>query len=356
MAIVRERKGVTCHAAFEEGRPVSIAASTAMTQNMRGKLFPASGIWGVATHPSARRKGYCRQVIASLLRTERETGKAFSNLYPFRESFYERMGYVSFPLTKTARLATQSLSPFLKLELEGEIEVKLIGEGFETYREYLAEMRQHRHGMTCFDYGDTAAANRNLFWIAFARFAGRIEGLMMYRILGEEVTKLNFVAGRFYYQNSRARFILLNWIARHVDQTDRVEITLPPDETPELWLSDMQLKVETPFRAAMSRVLDVEKIGGMNVGDGSFSARIIDPLCAWNEGMWRFESQDGNLQVTRASRVDCELTIQGLTALVAGTHDPQDFPLRSWGDPDPALQSIQRRLFSKMNPYLHENF
>lgn len=355
-AIVRERKGVTCYAVFEDDKPVASAASTAMIQNMRGKLYPASGVWGVVTHPAARRKGYCRQVMASLLTAERESGKAFSNLYPFRESFYERQGYVSYPLTKIAKFTPASLASLLKLNLNGEIEQKLIGEAFGIYREYLADMRQSRHGMACFEFGDVAVANRNLFWVAFARFDGKIEGLMMYRLLGEEVGKFNFQAGRFYYRTSRARYLLLNWIARHVDQADRVEIWLTDDEYPELWLADIQVKVESPIRSAMTRVLDIEKIGGMNVGKGSFAATIIDPLCPWNEGIWRFESSDGNLQVTKASKPDCKLTIQGLSALIAGTHDPQDFPVVGWGDPDPDLQSVQREMFPAARPYMHENF
>jgi predicted acetyltransferase len=355
-AIVRERKGVTCHAVFEDDKPVAVAASTAMTQNMRGKIYPASGVWGVATDPAVRRKGYCRQTMASLLAAERESGKAFSNLYPFRESFYERQGYVSFPLVKIAKLTPASLSPLLKLDLEGEIELKLVGEAFETYREYLADMQQSRHGMAFFAVGDQAAAKRNLFWVAFAKFDGKIEGLMMYRLLGEEVSKFNFIAGRFYYRTSRARYLMLNWIARHVDQADRVEIWLPEDEYPELWLSDIEAKVESAIRPAMNRVLDVEKVGGMQVGEGSFSAKIIDPLCSWNEGIWRFESRNRKLQVDKTSQADCELTVQGLSALIAGTRDPQDFPLRGWGDPDSTLQAVQRKMFPAERPYMHENF
>lgn len=356
MAIVRERKGVTCHAVFEDDSPVSITVSTAMTQNMRGMLYPASGVWGVSTHPSARRKGYCRQAMASLLSAERDSGKVFSNLYPFRESFYERLGYVSFPLTNIAKLAPSSLSPVLKMELDGEIELKLIGEAYETYRDYLAEMRLHTHGMGFFDFGDKASANRNNLWAALAKFDGKTEGLMLYRIQGEEVTKFNFVAYRFYYQTSRVRYLMLDWIARHVDQADRVEIWLPADEYPETWLADIQVRMESASRASMSRVLDVERIGGMNVGEGGFSAQIIDPLCPWNEGTWRFEANRGKLQVTRTSKAECQLTVQGLTALIAGTHDPQDFPLRGWGNPQPGLQSVLREMFPKMSPFLHENF
>jgi predicted acetyltransferase len=355
-AIVRERKGVTSYAVFEDDKPVAVVAGTAMIQNMRGKLFPASGVWGVATDPSVRRKGYCRQAMASLLAAEYESGKVFSNLYPFRESFYERLGYVSYPLMKIAKFIPSSLSPILRMDLPGKIELQLIGEVFEPYREYLKGMLQSRHGMACFTIGDQAAANRNLFWLAQAKFDGVTEGLMMYRLQGEEISRFNFYVGRFYYRTSRARYLMLNWIARHVDQADRVEIWLTDDEYPELWLADLQVKMESPVRAAMSRVLSVEKIGGMNVGKGSFNAKVVDPLCPWNEGIWRFESEDGNLQVSKASKANCELTIQGLSALIAGTRAPADFPLIGWGANDATIQSVQRTMFPAERPYMHENF
>ena len=356
MEIVRERQGKTCFAVFEGETPVSIVVSTPLTQNMRGKLFPASGVWGVSTAPSARRKGYCREAMARLLSAERDSGKVFSNLYPFRESFYERMGYVSFPLTKIARLTTQSLPPLLKMDLVGDLKLQYIGEAYETYREYLAEMRQNRHGMAMFDFGDPGRARQNRLWTTLATFDGKIEGVMLYCILGEEVTKYNFAAYRFYYQTSRARYLMLNWIARHIDQAERVEIWLSDDEYPETWLADLQVKVESAIRPAMSRVLDIEKISGLSVGEGSFKARISDPLCPWNEGCWRFESGNGGLQLSKVSTADCDLTIQGLTSLIAGVHDPQDFPLRGWGSPDLDLQSSLREMFPRKNPFMHEMF
>jgi hypothetical protein len=56
------------------------------------------------------------------------------------------------------------------------------------------------------------------------------------------------------------------------------------------------------------------------------------------------------------STADCDLTIQGLTSLIAGVHDPQDFPLRGWGNPDLDLQSSLREMFPRMNPFMHEMF
>jgi predicted acetyltransferase len=354
--IVRQRKGVTYHVLFEQDVPVAAAANTFMTQNVRGKLFPAGGVWGVVTQPAARRKGYSRQILGSLLSTVKEAGAVFSNLYPFRESFYERMGYVTFPLPIIAHLSTQSLAPLLKMELEGEVELKLMGEAYETYRSFLVDLRSRVHGMTVFDFGEPAIASQNGFWVALAKVDGEIEGMMLYKLVGEEIARFNFRASRFYYTTPRGKYLLLDWIARHIDQADRAEIWLPPYEHPETWLADLQVRIESQDRAPMSRILDVANISGMETGSGSFSALITDPLLHFNEGNWKFESIGGCLQVSRAEEADCELTIQGLTALVFGTHDPQDFSLRGWGDPTPEIQAVMRSMFPPRITFLHENF
>jgi hypothetical protein len=103
-----------------------------------------------------------------------------------------------------------------------------------------------------------------------------------------------------FLQTSPPRYSLLNWIARHIDQVDRVESWLAPDKYPESGMADLNVKVEPAVRPVMSRVLEVEKIGGIEVGEGSFSAKIIDPLCLWNEGFWHFEGSDGKLFLLRA--------------------------------------------------------
>ncbi len=355
-AVISARKGISCHAAVEDSKAVTVAFSTPMTQNIRGRLYPACGIWGVATHPSARRKGYCRQVMASLLAADRESGRVLTDLYPFRESFYERMGYVSFPLTKIAHFSPLSLSPLLKMDLGGDVELKLIGEAFDEYREYITEMRLGRHGMGFFDIGDRRAAEKNRHWLALARFDGRTEGMMMYRLTGDDLGHFLFTAPRFYYRTSRARYLLLEWIARHADQADRVELWTAADETPETWLADLAPKMEGAKDAAMLRVLDVAGLSGMEVGEGVFSAQLIDPLCPWNEGIWKFASADGRLAVTKTSSADCSLTVQGLSALVAGVRNPQEFCLRGWGDPAPELQDVMRMMFPPRVPFMHEMF
>src|SRR5919202_3144035 len=66
---------------FEDGKPVASAARNCMTQNVRGTLYLAGGLWGVAVHPAGRRKGYARQLVVEMLAAMRVEGNALSMLY-----------------------------------------------------------------------------------------------------------------------------------------------------------------------------------------------------------------------------------------------------------------------------------
>ena len=354
--MVRHRQGVTCFAAYEDDAPVACAVSTAMTQNVRGALLGMGGIWGVATHPAARRKGYCRQLMTRLLGAMHESGRPLSALYPFRESFYERLGYVTLPQIRKARFAPLTLAPLLEADLGGEVELVLIGDGYETYVDYVRQMQQRTHGMAMFDVGDKVSAQRNRAWLALARVGGEPVGLMLYDLRGEKETEFNLRAFRFYYRSSQGKYLLLQWIARHIDQANRVELWLAPFELPETWLADMNVTIETAYFTPMGRVVGVAQIGGMHSGPGCFSAHITDPLCPWNEGVWRFETVDGALQVGPAAHADCALSIQALATLVYGTHDPGDFVFRGWGAPSPQVQATMRAMFPRMLPHMHEIF
>lgn len=352
---IEERKNVVYFALYEDGQSVSTVAATPMAQNVRGKLFPMSGIFDVITHPAARRKGYSRQTMQAILKAEREAGKIVTCLYPFRESFYERMGYVSFPQPMVLKFNTADLAPLLKKDLPGKVEFGLATENFEAYLDYMHACRERTHGLGMFDHPTPPPPGRDS-WIAQAKVDGQTVGVMVYRITGEQVTKFRFFAPRFYTHKVEGRYLLLNWIARHIDQASHAEIWLPAYETPNLWFPDMNAEFERAWIPGMGRVLDIEQINGLQTGPGGFSARVSDPLCPWNEGIWQFETVDGFLQVSPAAKADCDLSIQGLSALVYGTHAPEVFTIRGWGEVPEQIQGHMRTLFPAKEPHLHEMF
>jgi len=355
--VIAGRKGVTYVAAYDGEEVLATAAGSHMTQNVRGVTYPMSGIWGVVTHPGYRRQGHSREVLSELLSILRRDGYPLSCLYPFRESFYERLGYVTFHLPKVVHLKPAALLPALKMDLAGEVQMELIADGYEAYRGYLQAMQEATHGMALFDHVDLERVrDNNIYWLAQARAAGELVGLMLYDLKGEQVTQFKLRAIRFYYSDPLGRYLLLAWIAKHTDQASEVELWLPPEEVPETWIADLQLNCESAERAPMGRVLDVAGLDGMQVGPGAFSARILDPVCPWNEAIWKFESVDGVLHTTAGSQEDCTLSIQALSSLIYGIHDPADFAYRGWGDPSAPLQRVMGEMFPKASPYIHEYF
>jgi predicted acetyltransferase len=267
------------------------------------------------------------------------------------------MGYVTYPQTRQAVFSPDALLPLLKWKLPGSVELLTLVEGYTRYRAYLAEMCQRTHGMAFFDNPTPVALLPNTDWIAFANDSTGVPvGVMLYALKGEEITAFTLVARRLYYTTPLGRYLLLEWISRHVDQAEKIEVRYPPTEAPETWLADLTPSCTTVRPTAMGRVLDVAALGGMSVGEGGFTAHLTDPLCPWNEGSWRFEGVNGALQVAPARESGCKITIQGLSALIYGTHDPADFAFRGWGDPDDKVQVAMRRLFPPQVPYMHEWF
>ena len=268
---------------FEADRPVASAQSILMKQNIRGALVPMAGVCGVMTSVESRHRGYSRRVMRRMFQDMAEAGCALTCLYPFRESFYERMGYVSFPQTMSATFAPEALAPILKMDIPGKVEVVSLWDAWETYRQFIRDFRDVTHGMA----QPTEASERRQFdkggqvWLATARRDGQIVGIMTYQLTdfwGE------LQASGFYCVDAGARYLLLAWIARHIDQVKSVKLHLHPAEQPELWISDLNVvRRSWDWVTPMGRVLDVSGLAGIPVAKGKSASAFGTSIVP---GMW----------------------------------------------------------------------
>ena len=350
---------VRAYVVFVDGQPQATATLFPMVQNVRGKLIGMSGVGGVATMPAARRKGYVRDLFAVLYQSMRENGESVSTLYPFRESFYERLGYAAMPQARYVLFSPSTLAPVSKIEKRGTVEQTLIGDGFDEWRAYLERYQISVHGFALTELSVALRQpNRNQEWLALARdFDGNVIGGMTFKITGYGK---ELEVDSFYYDSPEARLLLLDWFARHIDQVNEIVIRLGPAEAPELWFHDLYARIrnhDVYYTPPMGRVLDVEGLAGMPVGPGSIAIDLVDDQCVWNKGVYTFTNRgDGTLSVDRGGTPAVKLTIQGLSALVFAGQDPAEFRIRGWGSPDSAAQVTLRSLFPPAMPYLHEEF
>ncbi|MBA2247514.1 MAG: GNAT family N-acetyltransferase, partial [Chloroflexia bacterium] len=157
-------------AAFVDGKPVATATFPAMTQNVRGVVLPMTGVGGVASLPEGRRQGYVRQVMAFGFGLMRECGVPVTTLYPFRESFYERLGYAGFPTPRYATMKPGDLAPLMRMPVPADVEQLPMAEGFDEWRSFLERFQMAVHGFSLRDLSSSVRLrDDNAAWIALVQ-------------------------------------------------------------------------------------------------------------------------------------------------------------------------------------------
>jgi predicted acetyltransferase len=349
----RSRDGATFFAVFEGDQPQAAACSTTpLRQNLHGVDFLMGGVADVCTHPAARRKGYVRGLMHRLYQQFKEKGMAVSCLYPFKEAFYQRLGYVTSPQAKKIQFGPECLKPILKLQVPGKVDLLPFKDNFPIYRQYLEKYQAKTHGMAVFSIPQSKAAESRETWLAVARQGDDIVGLMQYKLKGQ-MMKQELVAFDFLFDSPTGKYLLLDWIARHLDQVTTVKLVLQPGLDGETLFTDIRPEMERYFVAPMGRVIDIKALAGLPVGEGVLTISLVDPDCPWNEGQWRLQGANGQLAVEQSIKPGIPLSIQGLTALVYGVYDPAEFPLRGWGNPDDRACETMRRMFPPAIPFIH---
>jgi predicted acetyltransferase len=350
---IRNRKGARYFGTFLDNELQAICcATTPLTQNLRGKLFSMGGVANVATHPAARRKGYVYQLMERLFKEFHIANVATSCLYPFKEVFYQRVGYVTLPQTKQILFSPKCLSPILKMRLDIKYQLANFYDGYEVFRSFCQQIQQFTHGMALFEMPHKEAAKDHEAWLVFAIKGDEIIGAMNYT-LKDQLMNQTLHAYDFLFKNAEGQFALLNWIARHIDQVAKVILTFRPDQTGENFYTDIRPAYQGVFVPPMGRVVTLPSLNGLPCGEGAITVQVMDQNCDWNNGTWQLSGEDGQLQITRSDVPECELSIQGLSALVYGSPDPEEFTLRGWGNPDAKQQAMLQILFPRALPYLH---
>lgn len=349
-------RSATSLIAEEGGRTLACVGAFPMRQNVRGTVLGMAGVASVASHPSARRRGFVRALLRRLLHQMRDQGCAVSALYPFRPSFYGRFGYIGLPRVRRATFAPEGVAHLMRAELPGAVERLPMADAFDEYDAFTRRLLAERHGFSVFDDVRTAEFRHDKLWVALARVDGEVVGAVRYRVdrfggdlLGQDM----LTAGPL------GRALLLQFFARHVDQISKINIIIGTDEVPDLWGTDMAVvtegRVAYPSNAGpMARVLDVEALNGMAAGDGAVTVEVVDDELIG--GVHRFEGDGGRLAVTKGSRPAATLTAAGLGGLVYGVLDPVDVLARGLGRVDREAIEPLRSIFPRRMPYLFADF
>lgn len=353
-----------------------------MTQNVRGGLFRMAGMRGVSCYPESRRKGHVSALMKSALGLMRDHAVPFSALYPFKASFYERMGYVCVHSKRKvvfspAIFAGLRPSPALRLE-----RVPAAGFDKNEYVNLLARLQKKVHGFARFadetlekhmDWSEKVIPH----WAVVVRDHKGIAGVLGYT-LGPFMTGTMKV-DVFAYASVAARTALLSWIGSHTDQAKEVTLIISPDEDFENLVADAAFHITSVeiLKPQMARVVSVKGLEGLPVGgdDGlQLDFTLLDPFFPANhQQRYRFTVHQGRLRVQHRDKAEAsgdhhdsddgagaQLDVRGLTALVFGVvkEGADEIEGRGWGNSFPkATRRVIKAMFPPTTrPLLYENF
>jgi hypothetical protein len=255
-----------------------------------------------------------------------------------------------------ARFTPEGLAELLRRELPGSVQRLTGKEGFEAYGELTHRLLSEQHGFAVFDETRIGLFRQDPVWTALARAGDEVVGGLRYRIDQHGGTLLG---SDLFTTGPLGRALLLQFLARHIDQVSAIELFVGADELPELWGTDLSVTttgtVANPLKnAPMVRVLDVPALAGSQVGSGSVTVEIVgDELIG---GVWRLGADDGRLTVEPGGDPAATLTVAGFSALAYGVLDPVEVFTRGLGELDAAAMTRLGALFPRRMPYMFADF
>ncbi len=344
---------------YIDGAPIAKVDVIPMTQNVRGLVMPMGGISGVCSMPIARRGGHVRALMQRAIEEMHADGHAISTLFPFKTSYYEMFGYAGWQVPMYMRVNPAALAPYLKVPKTGTVRHRLAHNAADDAYALVTSAQATLHGMSRhprekFD----AQLKWHPLWLMSVHEGDDITGGITYKLDPDK--KVMEVHGAFWLTEN-ARVQVLDYLARHVDQVNRIAMPLLPGEQPHLWMTDndaitISSVEDHAWNAPMARIVTVTGLNGIGAGNGSVALTIQDAQAPWNAGTWTFTGTNGVLEVIEGGEPVGEVSINGLSALVMSGIDPVALPYRGWGQVQPHAIEALRSIFPPVVPYLHDQF
>jgi predicted acetyltransferase len=329
-----------------DGQVVCSMVLYPFTTFVRGHAVPLTGVGSVAVSPEHRRRGIGEALLRAMLREARQQGQALSVLYPFRGSFYRKLGYGTIEGTHSLAFAPSNLRPseearrVRRLMLPDRPVVEALFDRV-AQQGHFALARRHewwtRRLWTHYP-GD---------WVVYeGRRRGLIEGYLYYEVdTTNGPFKLAVTLSEFVATTPEAQQGLIGYLAALRDQVVEIHFGAPADgRWPFLLESPQNLRPGPEIglfadtgnlgMGAMLRLVDVklalESIPVSPHAKGEVVLEVDDAVLPQNARAYRVAARDGRLKVrpeavrpgARVRPPRLTVTSDMLGPLVAGTISP----------------------------------
>src|SRR5947208_6521224 len=325
--------------AFVDGRLVADVRTIPMARRINGSATPFGAIGPVACLSAYRRQGHVGKLLRLTLERMREQGTPLSGLFTPHDALYARFGWERSEARKQYYLRPSDIRLRVK-GAPGVIESVAPddwGRLDAIYRRYAGPRNGPLHRVEPWwrqnvlrHYDETTAGLGDNDAFVWKNANGDDEGYVSYhsramprtdRYAPWEVLVRDFVS-----LSGDAYLGLWQHLLAH-DIATRLAVHMPVDD-PFADLVEDPRKVELPrAEGPMIRVVDLERVLSRRpfVGSrpASFTMRVTDPSASWNEGVWRIDAGEGQVQIERNNGdADVELNAGTLAPLYTGFMRP----------------------------------
>lgn len=327
--------------AFVAGQLVAKVHNWPMQQVIRGVTKSMAGIAGVASYPMFRGQGLVRQLMQATFANAHEQGQSISSLYPFREQFYARLGYVTTNGQWRITVPVSTLTPYLAASQPTAVyatERHSAKDNREPWLAFVQEMTAHTHGfawwqeaLTDYMWQNWMAADQHLIYVTEN---GRLIAGARYSIKGFfEDGQLD--VREMYWKTLTGRDRLLGFFASHRDGIETIRFIAPFGDNFYAWLPQPTRNYDVDLRmiSMMGRVTDV--VGALAdlpaTVNGRFHFTYRDEHAPWLDGAYEVVAENGRLQAQKtSSATSATLSASALSALVYGALSVAEVVHRGW--------------------------
>ncbi|MQA91800.1 MAG: GNAT family N-acetyltransferase [Gemmatimonas sp.] len=309
----------------EDGGVVAGCRLFRYQQWISGVRMPMTGLSTVAISATHRRRGLAGDLVATGLREARATGDAVSALYPFRTSFYHRLGYGMSGEVRQYRVRPRDLpdNPARRhVEIADTPEAR--ADIPSIYDRWVpAQTGQVVRGRRAWE----------LVWQQDTRHAAiyradpdRATGYVVFRYLTDDRRGGRAIdVEEIVWLDPAARAALYGWLASLADQWDFILYRAHPEESFVEFLRELCYPAEgiPPWHSwfptsnvlagPMFRILDVERAWGERRVDPEWSLTLAlelhDPQIPENEGEWTLRLDEGRVHVRRGASGPADLRL-----------------------------------------------
>jgi predicted acetyltransferase len=326
--------------AENKARPAAALHLYPLRQWIGGELIPVAGVGMVTVSPTHRKQRVAGDLMTHALRAAHERGDLGSALYPFRVSFYQKLGYGQ------AGVAEQFLIPPDGLpDSQERLRIELLDqeasqrEALELYQRWAVTQtgqlqRNERLWAELCTVQDRAL-------VGYRAEGGALEGyaLVIYRTDLPRPRRYLEV-DEMVWTSGASRRGLYAWLASLNDQWERILIRELPSQRLGDWIREPRLPPDSapPWRlyaagatllfGPMFRIVNLESAWQQRrVADAKAVAigfDVVDEQIEENRGKWRLTFEHGRVAIDqKAAQANIRLNVSTLSRLYIGSLSPR---------------------------------